>query len=209
MKYHSTMKALIMAQQEGALPEGAVFEEASLVRDTHAHIIGHRPTGPVITNIMPCIVQGEYWAAHCDFSSFLQPEPPFISALEELEALGLKLCIFTNGPRAYALKVLERLEVKRFFADEHIFAVEDVLPACKPEAAAFNKVRTTPRASFPWPNPVSIAVCLYGQVIPSFLTGVGRSWVSRRTICDVRGQHEEHSRLQGPRHGHGIADGWG
>ena len=42
-KYHSTMKALIMAQQEGALPEGAVFEEASLVRDTHVHIVGHRP----------------------------------------------------------------------------------------------------------------------------------------------------------------------
>jgi hypothetical protein len=88
--------------------------------------------------------QGEYWATHCDFSSFLQPEPPFISALEELEALGLKLCIFTNGPRAYALKVLERLEVKRFFADERIFAVEDVLPACKPEPAAFNKVPVFP-----------------------------------------------------------------
>ena len=93
---------------------------------------------------MACNPQGEYWAAHCDFSSFLHPEPPFISALEELEALGLKLCIFTNGPRAYAMKVLERLEVKRFFADERIFAVEDVLPACKPEAAAFNKVRTLP-----------------------------------------------------------------
>lgn len=88
--------------------------------------------------------QGEYWATHCDFTSFLQPEPPFISALQELEALGLKLCIFTNGPRAYALKVLERLELKQFFADERIFAVEDVLPACKPEPAAFNKVLGLP-----------------------------------------------------------------
>ena len=72
----------------------------------------------------------------------LVAERKSVAALEELEAAGMKLCIFTNGPRAYAMKVLERLEVKRFFADERIFAVEDVLPACKPEAEAFNKVLT-------------------------------------------------------------------
>jgi hypothetical protein len=35
-----------MAQQEGALPEGASFEEASLVRDMHAYarILGHCAT---------------------------------------------------------------------------------------------------------------------------------------------------------------------
>ena len=111
--YHSTMKALIMASEAGEIPDGKTFENHQL---------------------------GEWWAANCDFEGFLTPEPLFIAALEELEAAGMKLCIFTNGPRAYALKVLERLEVRRFFADERIFAVEDVLPACKPEAEAFEKV---------------------------------------------------------------------
>ena len=76
----------------------------------------------------------------CDFARFLKPEPEFISALTELQALGFKLCIFTNGPRKYGLKVLEQLELRRFFKDEHVFAVEDVLPTCKPEP----EVRDTP-----------------------------------------------------------------
>ena len=111
--YHSTMKALIMASEEGALPEGHAFEEHQL---------------------------GDWWAEHCDFARFLKPEPEFISALTELQALGFKLCIFTNGPRKYGLKVLEQLELRRFFKDEHVFAVEDVLPTCKPEP----EVRDTP-----------------------------------------------------------------
>lgn len=32
------------------------------------------------------------------------------------------------------------LGVKEFFDDDHIFAVEDVMPACKPERAAFEHV---------------------------------------------------------------------
>lgn len=175
---------------------------------THAFSV----TVPPHDHSTVCNLQGEYWAAHCDFSSFLQPEPPFISALEELEALGLKLCIFTNGPRAYALKVLERLEVKRFFADERIFAVEDVLPACKPEAAAFNKVRTLLallHVLCSLGRTQSTELSVHTRVTPSLLTGIGRRWFSRRTICDVRGQHEEHPRLQGPRYGHGVANGRG
>jgi hypothetical protein len=146
-QYHSTMKALIMASEEGALPDGASFEQASLVRADHAltPIVPANPARLSVSllpwsssmcslTMQPCAaspplscLQGEYWAANCDFEAYLTPEPPFITALEELEALGLKLCIFTNGPRAYGLKVLEKLQVKRFFADERIFAVEDVL----------------------------------------------------------------------------------
>jgi putative hydrolase of the HAD superfamily len=112
---HSTVKALITAAAEGGLPAG---------RDC----LARAPT------------LGEYWAAHCDFGRYLSPEPALIEALGELRELGLKLVIFTNGPKAYGLRVLETLQLRQFFRDEHIFAVEDVLPACKPEAVAFEKV---------------------------------------------------------------------
>jgi putative hydrolase of the HAD superfamily len=71
---------------------------------------------------------------------YLSPEPALIEALGELRELGLKLVIFTNGPRRYALEVLKALRLREFFDDSRVFAVEDVLPACKPEAVAFQKV---------------------------------------------------------------------
>ena len=51
-----------------------------------------------------------------------------------------RLVVFTNGPRAYGLRCLEALGVREFFPDEQVFAVEDVMPACKPERAAFEAV---------------------------------------------------------------------
>ena len=116
-KFHSTVKALVCAAQEGALPAGKDCLE-------------HAPT------------LGEWWAEHCDFQKYLLPavEPSLIKALRELRGLGLKLVIFTNGPKAYALRVLETLQLREFFNDDYIFSVEDVLPACKPERAAFEHV---------------------------------------------------------------------
>ena len=48
--------------------------------------------------------------------------------------------VFSNAPRKYARRCLDSLGLREFFRDEFIFGVEDVMPACKPEAAAFQTV---------------------------------------------------------------------
>ena len=110
-KYHSTLKGLSVASDEGLLPKP--FELYSL---------------------------GAYWAAHCDFERYLKPNAALRAQLEELAALGYALVVFTNAPKAYGKKCLEALGVADVFPEGHIFGVEDVMPACKPEAAAFQKV---------------------------------------------------------------------
>lgn len=110
-KYHSTLKGLKVASEEGRLPKP--FELYSL---------------------------GRYWAEHCEFTTFLKPNVELLAQLQELEALGYNLVVFTNAPRAYGLCCLEALGVKSVFPDANIFGVEDVMPACKPEQAAFQKV---------------------------------------------------------------------
>ena len=48
--------------------------------------------------------------------------------------------MFSNAPRKYARRCLDSLGLREFFRDDFIFGVEDVMPACKPEAAAFRTV---------------------------------------------------------------------
>jgi putative hydrolase of the HAD superfamily len=109
-RYHSTVKALSKADEEGALPSGHHFVRESL---------------------------GEWWAENCDMRKYLTPDRELIEALH---SLPLKKVIFTNAPRRYGLAVLDALELRACFEDKFIFGVEDVLPVCKPEAAAFQKV---------------------------------------------------------------------
>ena len=108
--YHSTMKALIVADAEGRLPAGKHFDKEAL---------------------------GNYWADNCEFKKYLSADTEVIEAIQKLRQ---KKVIFTNAPRPYAIKVLETLDLLPLFAEDHIFAVNDVLPACKPEADAFGKV---------------------------------------------------------------------
>mmetsp|Transcript_27441 Transcript_27441/g.82370 ORF Transcript_27441/g.82370 Transcript_27441/m.82370 type:complete len:273 (-) Transcript_27441:21-839(-) len=110
-EHHSTLKGLKVASDEGRLPKP--FDLYSL---------------------------GRYWAEHCDYAGHLAPNPALRAQLEELRALGYALVVFTNAPRAYGLRCLETLGVRDVFDDSKIFAVEDVMPACKPEAAAFEQV---------------------------------------------------------------------
>jgi len=110
-KYHSTLKGLKVASEEGLLPKP--FELYSL---------------------------GRYWAEHCDFAGHLAPNPALAEQLHELKDLGYNMCVFTNAPKAYGLKCLEQLGIKDAFPDANIYGVEDVMPHCKPEAAAFQKV---------------------------------------------------------------------
>ena len=113
-RYHSTVKALTVAEQEGALPEGVHFEAAHLA---------------------------DHWASKLDFARYLTPNPTLIDSLQRCP---LKLVAFTNAPKKYAIAVLEALQLRSFFPDERLFAVEDVMalspPCCKPEPAAFAHV---------------------------------------------------------------------
>ena len=81
----------------------------------------------------------KYWCDNCNFD-LVVPDVRVINALGELKALGMKLCLFTNGPKEYAKIMLKQLSLDQIFEPEHFFGVEDVLPHCKPEAEAFNKV---------------------------------------------------------------------
>lgn len=110
-KTHATMKALAVADQDGRLPKTFVQDELA-----------------------------SFWADQCEHAEFLKPNPAFQEALEKLAAKGLKLAVFTNSPKKYALRCLDTMDVRRFFPDECIFSVQETWPACKPEALAFEKV---------------------------------------------------------------------
>jgi len=114
-RYHSTVKALTMADRDGALPAGQCFDAGAF---------------------------SQFLIDGCNYSKYLTPDPRLAEALFELQAAGLKLVIFTNAPRAYGIRVLEALEIDQCFEPEYIFGVEDVMPLCKPERAAFEKILT-------------------------------------------------------------------
>jgi putative hydrolase of the HAD superfamily len=78
----------------------------------------------------------EWWATQLDFS-MLSPDQALVDALS---TCPLKLVAFTNAPRLYAIRVLEALNLRSLFPDDRLFAVDDVLPHCKPEKEAFEKV---------------------------------------------------------------------
>lgn len=114
-RYHSSVKGLTVATEEGRLPKP--FDKADCAR---------------------------YWAENCDFTKYLgslESNAPFAEALRTLrDDAGLILAAFSNSPREYALRCLDEMGLREFFADDHIFGVEDVLPACKPERACYEKV---------------------------------------------------------------------
>lgn len=118
IKYHSTAKALQVAEKEGRLPtppgnenrEGKLFDPKDLA---------------------------EWWATNLDFKLLGGPDPKVVKMLNDSP---LKLVVFSNGPRKYVKRVLVELELESIFPDEMLFAVDDVLPHCKPEKEAFDVV---------------------------------------------------------------------
>jgi putative hydrolase of the HAD superfamily len=107
-KYHSTAKALRIAQQEGKLPADAPeFDTAHMA---------------------------QYWANSLDYSKLGGQKKELHDALA---SCSLQLVAFSNGPRIYVKRVLEHLGLWDLFGEERLFAVDDVLPYCKPEPEAF------------------------------------------------------------------------
>lgn len=118
-KYHSTAKALRVAETDGKfLPYGAPpFDPEEL---------------------------SSHWETELDYSLLGGPDPAVVGALRELSPDDVTLVVFSNGPRGYCLKVLRTLDLlgteKGQFAEDSVFAVTDVLPYCKPEEEAFRSV---------------------------------------------------------------------
>lgn len=116
-RYHSTAKGLQIAELEGRLPLPA------------EHKVGQKIFDPEDLS--------EWWAKNLDFSLLGDIDTELVDMLETCDK---KMVAFSNGPRAYVLRVIKELGLSRVFSDDNVFAVNDVLPACKPETEAFQKV---------------------------------------------------------------------
>ena len=108
-RYHSTAKALAVAEAEGRLPTGYHFDPQDLA---------------------------EWWATNLDFSLLGGPSNEHFQ--RDLKECSLMLVAFSNGPGKYAKRVLKELGLADAFG--WLFAVDDVLPYCKPEPEAFQCV---------------------------------------------------------------------
>jgi putative hydrolase of the HAD superfamily len=110
-RYHATAKALTVAQQEGDFPADApTFDTAHLAN---------------------------YWANNLNYDLLGGPNTELYDKLKDCPLI---LVAFSNGPRAYVKRVLETLGLFELFGDERLYAVDDVLPYCKPEKEAFEKI---------------------------------------------------------------------
>jgi len=116
-KYHSTAKALAVAEQEGKFPPA--------------------PAGDSGEPRFKAQDLSEYWATNLDFGLLGGPKKQF---LEDLKASPLKQVAFSNGPRLYVKRVLVELGLWEMFGEDRLYAVDDVLPHCKPEKEAFDLV---------------------------------------------------------------------
>mmetsp|Transcript_30140 Transcript_30140/g.54540 ORF Transcript_30140/g.54540 Transcript_30140/m.54540 type:complete len:281 (+) Transcript_30140:100-942(+) len=111
-RYHSTAKALTVAEQEGRLPNGQHFDPQDLA---------------------------EYWATSLDFDMIKDSVNPKFA--NDLQDCNLNMVAFSNGPGKYVRRVLKELDLDGVFGDQ-VFAVDDVLPFCKPEKEAFEFIFT-------------------------------------------------------------------
>jgi putative hydrolase of the HAD superfamily len=117
-RYHATAKALQVAESEGRFPPPD-------------------PNKPHQNKTPRFDVQdlSEYWASHLDYELLGGVKTDLLRDLLECK---LKMVAFSNAPRKYAVRVLKELGLwETVFTEERIFAVDDVLPYCKPEKEAF------------------------------------------------------------------------
>lgn len=126
LKYHSTAKALQVAELDGRYPPMAMRKRKSpdCVDDGSGNIFHPQDLA-------------EWWATNLNFDLLGGKDKALIAMLEECP---LKLVAFSNGPRKYVKRVLVELGVAHLFPEDRLFAVDDVLPYCKPEKEAFDKV---------------------------------------------------------------------
>ena len=117
-RYHATAKALTIAEQEGRFPPPKDPSKAKTPRFRIEDL-------------------AEYWATNLKFDML---EGPKTQLLQDLKECPLNMVAFSNGPRKYVKRVLEELNLFQLFGEERLFAVDDVLPHCKPEKEAFETI---------------------------------------------------------------------
>ena len=132
--YHSTAKALTVAQADGKFPAS--------------------PT----TRTFDAKHMSQYWVDHLDYDKLWgnhayssiddskRATKEFGAALAKCPA---RLVAFSNGPRDYVCKVLDSLGLLELFGSgsnndskdgAFVWGVDDVLPHCKPEPEAFRAI---------------------------------------------------------------------
>ena len=114
--YHSTAKALQVAEAEGKFPPAG--KESKSPRFDPKDL-------------------AEYWATNLNFSLLGGKKAEL---LQDFKDCPLKMVAFSNGPRKYVKRVLIELGLWEIFGEERLFAVDDVIPHCKPEKEAFQKI---------------------------------------------------------------------
>ena len=129
-RYGSDSAGLAVAAQEGRLPGNGSFNQPELA---------------------------EWFATETPFERYLRPASKQFQEL--LRGCPLKLVVFTNSPKPYAEEALKALELTDIFDNEKIrspfdrspmrrfYAVEDVLPTCKPDPGAFRNILRRIRSS--------------------------------------------------------------
>jgi len=117
LKYHSTAKALSVAESEGKLPLPQGWPKGKKFFDPND--------------------LSDWWAEHLNFDLLGEKDSNLI---EMLESCPLNMVAFSNGPRKYVLRVLREMGLDHVFPENRVFTVNDTLPACKPEKEAFEKV---------------------------------------------------------------------
>jgi FMN phosphatase YigB (HAD superfamily) len=122
-RYHATAKALIVAEEEGQFP----YQQSN---DDGQTAVSNK-------KLFDTKDLAQWWAERLDFTLLGGPNPKLVSMLE---SCPLNLVAFSNGPRMYVLRVLREIGLDHVFPPERVFAVDDVLPSCKPEKQAFEKV---------------------------------------------------------------------
>ncbi len=131
-RYHSTAKALTVAEEEGRFP---LLQSPQLESNNDNELVG--PNVVKKRKRFDTKDLSKWWAENLNFSLLGGPNEKLISILE---SCPLKLVAFSNGPRMYVLRVLKEIGLDKVFPPERIFAVDDVLPYCKPEKEAFEKI---------------------------------------------------------------------
>jgi putative hydrolase of the HAD superfamily len=117
-RYHATAKALTVAEQEGRFPPPRPGEATKSPRFETQEL-------------------SEYWATNLQFDLLGNAKTQLVKDLKEIP---LKLVAFSNGPRKYVKRVLQQLGLWEVFGEDRLYAVDDVLPHCKPEKEAFQVI---------------------------------------------------------------------
>jgi len=145
-RYHATAKGLQVAEREGRFPPPAPAADPNKAHQ-HQNSRQQQQQAAGGPRFRPEDL-AEYWATRLDFSLLGGPkDAQFVRDLQELKTRQqppLHLVAFSNGPRKYVQRVLQELglfgENNGVFDADTLFAVDDVLPHCKPERAAFETI---------------------------------------------------------------------